>query len=162
MIQVSLAKHEVSYARLIGKIRNDEAIKAGKKNPLNKNATFEEDLHVHYVGAAGEMAFAKAMNYYFDATVNTYKNGYDVHKMQVRTRTKDYYDLIVRSNDKDDDIFVLVLKNEDSFKICGWIKGSDAKKKQYIKNYGYMNPAYFVPQSDLNPMHTLKNSSNEV
>jgi len=162
MIQLSLDRHEINYAKMIGNIRYNEAVKAGKKNQIKRNLTPRQELEIHYAGAAGEMAFAKAMNYYFNATINTYKTGYDVHKMQVRTRTKDHYDLLVRDNDNNNDIFVLVLKNVTSFKICGWIKGSDAKKQQYFKNYGNMNPAYFVPQSHLNSIDTLKNTSNEV
>lgn len=162
MIQIELVRHEINYAKMIGNIRYKEAIKAGKVNQLKRNLSPEKELEIHYIGAAGEMAFAKAMNYYFNATINTYKTGYDVHKMQVRTRTKDDHDLIVRDNDNDEDVFVLVLKNIRSFKIIGWIKASDAKQRKYINNHGNTKPAYFIPQSDLQPIETLKQMYNEV
>jgi len=39
--------------------------------------------------------------------------------------------------------------------IRGYIKGKDAKKKEWLKSPGGWKPAYFVPQSKLKPIEDL-------
>lgn len=164
-MEVELTKYELKYAEYIAKMRNTEALKVGKKNKFGLPNTEDDDLQIHKIGAAGEMALAKAMNWYFNGHINTYKIGYDVYKTQVRTATKSSHRLIVREDDKSDDIFVLVLKdenNEQKFQIKGWLKGSQAKNNKYLQNPHNWKLAYFVPQSELNPISTLSAAINEV
>lgn len=149
MYPVNLEEYEVSLGVFVGTKRNQEAIKLGKKDSFGFNGSQEEGLNIHIEGACGEIALAKFMNWFYSGSVNTYKDGGDVGKIQVRTRSRDDYDLIVRKNDKDSDIFVLVTGERPSYKIHGWIKAGDAKKEIFLKNYGRRSPAYFVPQEFL-------------
>jgi len=109
----------------------------------------EDGWTIHIEGAAGEMAVAKLRNRYWNGSVNTFKTGGDVGAVQVRTRSKAHYDLIVRDDDRNDDAFFLVIGSIPVFDVVGWIKGRDAKRPEWLQTYGERPPAYFVPQSAL-------------
>jgi hypothetical protein len=111
---------------------------------------------MHIEGACGEAAVAKALNVFWSGTVNTFKRGGDIgSKIQVRTRSKSYYELIVRQDDRDDDIFILVTGKAPSFDVVGWTLGKDAKKEQWIQTHGNREAAWFVPQKELLDINTL-------
>lgn len=151
-IKVKLTSYEVAMAEFIGTRRHNEAIAQGRRD----TAGFKGDgLEIHKQGASGETAFAKSMNFYYSGSVNTYKTGGDVGRIQVRTRSKHDYDLLIRSNDKDDDIFVLVTGLSPNFLVHGYILGVDAKRQEYLQDHGNRPPAYFVPQYKLLPIRDL-------
>lgn len=145
-IKVSLENYEVLNAANIGCRRQIGAIFSGREDTFG----FEGDgWGIHIEGACGEAAFAKGLNLYWSGSVNTFKQGGDVGSLQVRTRSREDYDLIVRSKDRDDDIFVLVTGQVPTYTIRGWIRGIDAKQSKYLKGHGGRTPAYFVLQKDL-------------
>ena len=152
-MQVTLEWFEVSRAALVGVSRNVEALRKGLQNARPTN---ESDWHVHILGALGECAFAKATGRYWSGSVNTFKVGGDVgENIQIRTRSKHSYDLIVRDADKDDDVFVLVTGGPHDFAIRGWMPASEAKQEKYRNDYGGYGEAYFVPASALRPSDPL-------
>ena len=152
-MEVRLTKVEAMLAGQVGIMRHTEAL--SRKNPDAFGLSSDKDgSGLHVEGAAGEMAVAKALNIYWAATVNTYKDGGDIgRRIQVRTRSKHDYELIVRPSDRDDDIFVLVTGKSPSFQIHGWIHGHEAKKKDYLKGHGNRDPAYFVPHCALRALN---------
>lgn len=130
-----------------------------RKNKLENKAGFPSDgdeWGVHIEGVCGEMAFAKCIGVYFDYTTETFKTKADVLDVEVRTRSKDYYELIIRSDDKDESPFVLVTGKSPKLTVVGWIYCKDAKQEKWLKNHGQRPPAYFVPHSDLRPIADLK------
>lgn len=152
-MKVSLEWYEISRAALVGVSRNVEAMRKGLQSarPIG-----ESDWHIHILGACGEVAFAKATNRYWSGSVNTFKTGGDVGgHIQIRTRSRSHYDLIVRDNDNDDDIFVLVTGGPAEFDVKGYMRASDAKSEKYRANWGNYGEAYFVPQAELHPIDAL-------
>lgn len=152
-MRVNLEWYEISRAALVGVSRNVEALRKGLQNtrPIS-----ESDWHIHILGACGEVAFAKATNRYWSGSVNTFKTGGDIGgHIQIRTRSKSNYDLIVRDNDNDNDIFVLVTGGPAEFDVKGYMRASDAKAEKYKANWGNYGEAYFVPQSELRPIRDL-------
>ena len=119
-----------------------------RKGSPDKHGYEGEGWNIHIEGACGEMAFAKAMNIYWDGSVNTYHHP-DVGGWQVRTRSRDGYELLVRENDADDTPFVHVTGRCPVYVIHGWILGREAKQSRWLKTYGDRPPAYFVPVSSL-------------
>ena len=109
---------------------------------------------LHIVGACGEMAVAKLLNKYWNGALGNLKAD-DVSMVQVRTRTKHTYDLIVHPSDPDDKMFVLVTGLPPKFRVHGWIVGGFAKTDKYWKDPAGGRPAFFVPKSDLAPMTDL-------
>lgn len=151
-MRVSLEWFEVSRAALVGVSRNVEALRKGCVNRM----PVSDEWSIHILGALGECAFAKATNRYWNGSVNTFKAGGDVgDNIQIRTRSKHSYDLIVRDGDKDCDVFVLVTGGPHEFTIHGWVPAAEAKQPKFRANYGGYGEAYFVPQSALRPIDPL-------
>lgn len=151
-MRVNLEWFEVSRAALVGVSRNVEALRKGCVNRMPVN----DEWSIHILGALGECAFAKATNRYWNGSVNTFKAGGDVgDNIQIRTRSRHSYDLIVRDGDKDGDVFVLVTGGPHEFTIHGWMPAAEAKQQKFRANYGGYGDAYFVPQSALRPIDPL-------
>ena len=150
-MHVRLEWFEVSRAALVGVSRNVEALRKGCINRLPIN----DEWGIHVLGALGECAFAKATNRYWSGSVNTFKDADVGDNIQIRTRSKHSYDLIVRDGDRDDDLYVLVTGGPAEFTLHGWMRCGDAKRAKYRANYGNYGEAYFVPQSALQPMDPL-------
>jgi hypothetical protein len=144
-VKVDLEWFEVSRAALVGVSRNVEAMRKQCQN----RSTVPDDWGIHILGALGECAFAKATNRYWNGSVNTFKRGGDVGRIQVRTRARHDHDLIVRDGDSDDDVFVLVTGGPSSFEIRGWCMGKEAKYAAFSANHGGYGEAYFVPVKSL-------------
>jgi len=151
-MHIALEWFEVSRAALVGVSRNVEALRKGCQNRMPIN----DEWSIHILGALGECAFAKATNRYWNGSVNTFRSGGDVgESIQVRTRSKHGYDLIVRRDDRDDDVFVLVTGGPHDFEVRGWMLGKDAKTGKFMANYGNYGEAYFVPSRELRPVQEL-------
>lgn len=154
-MKVTLTPSEVVMAATIGAMRQAESMKSNLK-PANGFKDYESPLSIHVEGACGEAAYCKARNQFFEGRINTFKEA-DIGKVvQIRTRSKEEYDLIVRENDSDAEYFVLLTGVCPTYTIHGYILGADAKQEKWKKNYGGRTPAYFVPKEALKPMRFSK------
>lgn len=144
---VTLTQEEMSMAAFIGCRRRVESVSSNRKENHGRQAAQAWDIDVE--GAAAEMAYCKFRGTYWSASVNSFK-GADVGKnIQVRGTHHKSGSLIVRGADNDNHFYVLVVGSAPTYRICGWIRGSDAKQEKYKKAPNGRPPAYFVPQSDL-------------
>lgn len=112
---------------------------------------------VHTLGARGEKAAAVALSYRGPLTINTFKSAGDLGEFQVRTRSKHWYELIIRADDADA-VFVLVTTEHPyfSFNVRGWIGASEARGHlEWQRTYGNRELAWFVPHHALHEMETL-------
>lgn len=146
---VSLDLHEIEMAVQVGLRRRLETLRQGLKDAHGFGGEHPWELDIQ--GAAAELALAKFLGRYWDGSVNTMKRG-DVGQLQVRSTDRANGSLIIRSNDSDDDYFVLVTGSIPQFNVRGWIKGSDAKVAEYEKAPNGRPPAWFVPQHVLIPL----------
>lgn len=151
-MNVSLEWYEISRAALVGVSRNVEALRKSCSSKFRAGSEWD----AHILGALGECAFAKSQNLYWNGSVNTFKAGGDVGLIQVRTRSNPTYDLIVRQDDSSDDVFVLVTGGPNDFRVHGWMRGGDAKREEFLADYGHYGEAFFVPQRRLNPISDLR------
>jgi hypothetical protein len=147
-VWITLDHADCEEAKRIGLLRNSEADKAGRRHV----ADFEGDgRDNHIVGAAGEMAFCYVSFRTWSKSVNTFKSKPDVDPdIDVRTRRRHDYDLLVRSGEVFTRKFVLVTGTLPTFCVRGWIQGRDARRDEWKKSYGGRPSAWFVPQSYLN------------
>ena len=105
MTAITLSQRELSIAAQVGCARHIAAISNGRENAHGLGKANAWNLHIE--GCAGEMAAAKALGYYWTPSVNTFKIGGDIGEaIQVRTRSKHTYELIIRPDDRDGDTFV--------------------------------------------------------
>ena len=115
-------------------------------------------LGIHLLGAAGEVAVASYLGlkeHLFKETEA--KRGSDdlPGGIDVKTRSKSRYDLIIQKNEDPNKKFVLVtIENQQTF-LHGWCYGHEGMDARYWADPARGRPAYFVPQSALHPMETL-------
>lgn len=150
MVEVKQMPWELELAGEVGVKRMARSLSNGHEARHGaRDATEGEAWWRHILGACGEQAFAKATGRYWDGSVGTFKDGGDVGRVQVRTRSQHGWALIVRTDDADDDVFVLVTGMPPVFQVVGWITARDAKRDEWLKDYGQHGAAFFVPQAEL-------------
>lgn len=152
MPQITLQWNEVSLAAWTGMQRQMKALAASRPD---RHGFTGAGWSEHIEGACGEVAAAKALGVYWTPTVNTFTAGGDVGALQVRTRSRDDYELLIRPQDRDEDVFILVRGKSPSFSVVGWIRGRDAKRAEWMREHGGRPPAYFVPDAALQPIEAL-------
>lgn len=141
----------------VGCMRHLAALKAGLKD---KHGAEGGGWQLHIDGALGELAVAKATKMYWSAGINTFSASDLGENVQVRTRSRHDYELIVRDNDSESDTFVLVTGIAPSYKVRGWINGSAAKRNEWLCAHGGREAAYFVPIDSLRDMSELINKDS--
>lgn len=159
MIDVRLQGYEFFAAALVGVRRQIECVTRGMQNKHGlKGIGWDENIE----GACGECALAKGLGLYWSGSINTFKIGGDVSGLEVRTRSERWHDLIVRRDDPENSIYVLVTGKAPEYTLVGWIKGRDGKRAEYLAAHGNREQAWFVPQEALLPIETLpvKGKSN--
>jgi hypothetical protein len=75
--------------------------------------------------------------------------------IDVKTRSKAAYDLIVQRNESPDKKFVLVTVENQQTLIHGWCYGHEALQEQYWADPARGRPAYFVPKEALRSIDEL-------
>jgi len=109
-------------------------------------------LIYHKLGAAGEVAVASFLGLkdFLFKDESPSRGSYDLpYRIDVKTRAKHGYDLIVQLDDKPDKVYWLVTIENKEIRIHGWINHADCIKKEYIKDPAGGRKAYFVPKSAL-------------
>jgi hypothetical protein len=114
-------------------------------------------LDIHLLGAAGEMAVAAhlGMKRFLYKETQAKRGSDDLPGMDIKTRSKHKYDLIVQKNEDPNKKFVLVTIEDKTTLIHGWCYGRDAMKEEYWADPARGRPAYFVPKAVLRCMDTL-------
>lgn len=153
MSVVLLTIAEIVMCAQIGTMRQIAAIQA---NLPDRHGYDGEGWNIHIEGACGEYAFCKDRNITWRPTINTFRKEADVGKLwEVKTRSRDDYDLIVRPDDVENRSFILVTGRAPSYTVRGWMIGKDAKRDEWWQTYGDRPGAWFVPQEVLLPIAEL-------
>lgn len=152
MIEVTLQWFEVSAATHIANLRRTEQIRNDRFRPTfsprDDEWTTEQD------GACAEMAVAKFLGTYWSGSVNSFKLP-DLRNVQVRHTSRSSGRLIVRQNDSDLDVYVLVTGTAPTFRVHGGIRGRDAKRDEWLSDPNGRGPAWFVPPEALGDLTKL-------
>jgi hypothetical protein len=149
---ISLTKEEAESAAIMGVKRRltnvyKELKELGHHGPPIGGSWWSNDIEA----AGAELAFSKFIGEEWVGLVNTFSAPDVGTNWQVRYTNIDHGCLILRLKDKGKLMqnFVLVTGNLPHYKIKGYINGSQALKKKYVRNPNNGEPAFFVPQSDL-------------
>ena len=115
-------------------------------------------LDIHLLGAAGEVAVASYLGlkeHLFKETEA--KRGSDdlPGGIDVKTRSKSRYDLIVQKQEDPNKVFVMVTIENQRTLLHGWCYGHEAMKEEYWADPARGRPAYFVPKEALHSMDAL-------
>lgn len=115
-------------------------------------------LDIHLLGAAGEVAVASYLGlkeHLFKET-EAKRGSCDLPgNIDVKTRSKSAYDLIVQKGEDGQRIFVLVTIERQETLIWGWCYGYEALQERFWADPARGRPAFFVPKEFLHSMETL-------
>ena len=114
-------------------------------------------LDIHLLGAAGEVAVASYLGLKSELFKETEakKNSDDLPGIDVKTRSKASYDLIVQRGSDPQKKFVLVTIENQQTLLHGWCYGHEALQERFWADPARGRPAYFIPKECLRPIETL-------
>lgn len=148
-VKVELTKYEMEMACQVALRRQIDAEYAGMRDRVNSK-TFSEGLRAHVLGCMGEVAVAKYAGLYWNGSIGTFTSAADLGlRAEVRHRSLQSWDLIVRESDKDDSIYILSTGDSRNIVIHGGIQGKDAKQSKWLQTHGGKSAAYFIPSDQL-------------
>ena len=156
-IQFVFSKEEKQQAMDEG-LRRQSINEAKRLHGRNNGPRFgNKALEVHLLGAAGEMAVAShlGMKQFLYQETEAKRGSDDLPNIDVKTRSKHHYDLIVQKNDNPRKKFVLVTIENHQTLLHGWCYGGEAMDEKYWADPARGRPAYFVPKEVLHPLDTL-------
>jgi hypothetical protein len=116
-------------------------------------------LDIHLLGAAGEVAVASYLNmkeHLFKETEARRGSDDLPGGIDVKTRSKASYDLIVQKREDPRKKFVLVTIENQKTLLHGWCYGEEAMEEKYWADPARGRPAFFVPKTVLRSMESLK------
>jgi hypothetical protein len=116
-------------------------------------------LDIHLLGAAGEVAVASylGMKEHLFKETEARRGSDDLPGgIDVKTRSKTCYDLIVQKGAEPQKRFVLVTIQDQKTLLHGWCYGHEAMQERFWADPARGRPAYFVGKEHLRPMETLK------
>jgi len=118
----------------------------------------DKALEVHLLGAAGEVAVASylGMKEHLFKEIEARRGSDDLPGIDVKTRSKASYDLIVQRSEDPQKRFVLVTIQDQKTLLHGWCYGHEAMQERFWADPARGRPAYFVGKEHLRPMETLK------
>jgi hypothetical protein len=151
--EVTLTKDQIAFAKYIGNLRNERAIKSGRKDTLG----FKGDpLWIHTFGAYGEYAVCIYFGVPWPALVDTYDKADIPPDIEVKTRSRSYYDLPITARNNPAYYYVLVTGDGSDFLIHGWYGGREFRDANWIKSHRLGSTSWFVPQDIVHDIRTLK------
>lgn len=151
MIEVELTHWEVAIGGFVGVLRQSESM----RRKLKDKKGVENPFQIGVEGACAELAVAKALNRHFPCGINTFKGPDIGDNLQVRSRSRPDGELIVRPDDNEDHLYILVTGQAPKYTVWGYLQGKDAKRDDWVKNPYGRGAAWFVPQSELKPITDL-------
>lgn len=126
----------------------------------------EKALRMHLLGCLGEVAVAEllGMQEHLFQAESAVRGAADLPgNIEVKTRSKHNYDLLIQLDDDPNKIFVLVThEGGNTTQVWGWICGRDAARKEWIREFVRGRPCYAVPQKALNPIESIKDLPAEL
>jgi hypothetical protein len=150
-IEVLLTRAEMMVAACVGAMRNISSI----DSPDAHGFAEEHGWNAHIEGVCGEIAAAKVTQRYWQPTVDTFRAPDIGLNIQVRTRSRHDYDLLVRPNDNPQYAFIHVTGRAPRFLVHGYLLGERARRVEWMQEHAGRPPAWFVPASSLWPISDL-------
>lgn len=158
-VSINLTPDQLKRAEAEAQRRQSVNEAKGLKGRNRAVANGPEALELHRLGCVGELAVATYLgleDYVFSAQ-EAVRGSCDLPGgVEVKTRSKHNYDLLVQLDDDPSKVFVLVTHERGGItQIVGWAMGYDVMRKEYIRELVRGRPCYVVPQKVLQPCETL-------
>lgn len=154
-MQITLTLPEMLTGTNLGTIRQYASDKRGSKYSEGFTEEKMTALASHIEGALGEVCVAKALGLYFEPTVNTYGKADIGEDIGVRTTNKNGHGLLIRERDNPDHFYYLVIGSAPHYRVCGWVRGGDAKVDEYLAPHiEGKRRVWRIPEEKLNSIDT--------
>lgn len=152
---VRLTSSEIMQGAICGITRRIKSIEQNRRPKYGIKPGTEWQVDIE--GALGELAVAKALRFYWPATIDTFKREADIGAhVEIRTRSERWHDLMVHDEDADDRIFILCRGRAPEYDVAGWIRAREGKRSEFWKDPAGERPAYFVGAEHLNDLEQLR------
>jgi methionine-rich copper-binding protein CopC len=149
---ISMTPSETAIAQVLAVMRNTNA---RHNNVTDKQVSKQSPIEIDRDGVLSEMAFGKAFNLYPDLAVKSTRSGVDLvgkngNRIDVKSTRYKAGRLIIHIDKPLDevDIYALAIVDGDNVDLVGYIKATDAMKKENIKDLGY-GDVYVIEQDAL-------------
>lgn len=151
MIKITLNQEELKNVEVQFKASLSDA-----QNNHRKNVYGHSDNEEKAKATSKEGRFYEAVVCKFEGKPYVFRYfGVDTGKYEVRGTRYSYGKLLLHPKDRDEQIFILVTGLPPTFCLVGWIKGKDGKNPKFWSDPVGGRPAFFVPQTSLNPIEEL-------
>ena len=161
MIKVELKPIDVELALDTANKRFIGNLKMNKGFSYGYNKGLKGQLTDGFLGALGEVAYAKAMNQFYNGSytdnLERYNDSDFQGKIEIRTQEKkDYNFLLIRPGEKRGKYILIIHEGDFEFSILGWFPFINDMPER-LTNFGYTNrPAvYKVDIKELMDMNDL-------
>lgn len=151
-IIIELSEWEARQASMVGQWRREESRRQGLED------TSQTGMHGDINGAGAEMAYAKYRNVFWSYSVNTFKHEGDVVVEEVRQADEHYKGLLLRPDDRKNDIYVLVTGTlqQNEFVVRGWAYGREVMVSEFYRALrNGRPPCWIMPGDRLRKLSTL-------
>jgi len=153
---IMLNRHEMLLCDLFGTVRRKNAMQFNAEMQVSDQNPYDMNID----GFMGELIVAKYLNVMPDLTINEKKNPIDLLwnglTIDVKSTRNSAGNIYVTEYHKHSpcDLYIQVIIKDNMGKLQGWIDSEDLFKKATIVEKHHRS--YCLKQSDLNPIHTLK------
>lgn len=152
---IRLSEAQVERAETEALRRQERNMGLGLRGRNRAPATGDRALEMHRLGALGEVAVASHLgleDHLFTQTDATRHSCDLPGSIEVKTRSKHNYDLIVQRDERVDKKLVLVTIQNSVIRLHGWTYAGEVMKPEFWSDPAGGRPAYFVPKSQLRSM----------
>ena len=157
-IQVNLSPQHLALAEAEAQRRQGGNESAGLRGRNRAPATGNRALDMHRLGATGEVAAAVhfGLESYLFSEQTARRGSADLPgDIEVKTRSRHKYDLIVQKDESPDKRIVLVTIESNKVILQGWCVAGDVMDEKYWADPAGGRPAYFVPKEGLRDIYEL-------
>jgi hypothetical protein len=148
-----LTREEVAIGLMIG---GNRMIRATFRRVEAGHGFNGDPWDVDVEGACAEIAAYKSVGRYWSPSISKLKEeGGDGGPWDVRRRSEEWHDHLIRDNDPQDRPHILVIGRAPRFWVVGWLWGHEARRDEWRKSYGGREMAWFVPKGELRDMAEL-------
>jgi hypothetical protein len=146
MVTITLTHDEIHLAAIAGVMRRIDSMKAGLTNRKQSDSS---DWDIDIDGACAELAVAKALNIFWFGHMRSFK-GPDVGRLHVRSTRHAHGHLIIKDNDEEEGVYMLVINECPEFRLVGGISAKRAKREfNPVPNKVGPGHSFWVPQDKL-------------
>lgn len=149
--ELSMVAHVAGRRKVASDYRRACGRESRRPEHYQEDRTWDQEIGA----GCAEVAVAKHYDKYWKGAEFNGSAGTDVGKWQVRWTPHMDGKLLIYKEDKDDQIFILVVGKPPRPTIVGWLFAKDAKLEEHWRN-DVKCPCWWVPQDKLFPIDPKK------